>query len=76
VPPRVLASSKALLVPQRALILSVAWALEASVLIEIASHEASLDLKVVNLVPLRALTLLEGLALDSVVISPEVGDLA
>ena len=75
-PPRVLASSKALLVPQRALILSVAWALEASVLIEIASHEASLDLKVVNLVPLRALTLLEGLALDSVVISPEVGDLA
>ena len=75
-PPRVLASSKALLVPQRALILSVAWALEASVLIEIASHEASLDLKVVNLVPLRALTLLEGLALDSVAISPEVGDLA
>ena len=64
-PPRALVSSEALVVLQRALSSPTAWALEASASIEIASHEANLALKVVNLVPLNcALTL------------PEVGDLA
>jgi len=45
--------------PQKALDSSVAWALEASALIEIASHEANFALKVVNLVPLRTFALPE-----------------
>ena len=84
-PLRVFALLEAMLVPQKALVLSVAWALEVSVLIEITSHEANLALKVVNFVPLRALASLEvilvplralaliagALALDSALTSSE-----
>jgi len=49
---RVSALPEVTLAPQKALVSSVAWALEASVLIEIASHEAKFALKAVGLVPL------------------------
>ena len=62
--------------PPRALVFPIALVLEASVLMEIASHKANLALKDVNLVLLRALALPEAILVPPRVLALIAGVLA